>query len=213
MQYYRPNNFPPVVKNLLIINVLFFIANFALGARFFIEGEGPTVLNVIFGLWPVQTPLFKPYQFFTHMFSHASLGHIFFNMFGLWMFVKILENLWGSKRFLIFYIACGLGAAVAHLIVQYLTGSIAFAVGASGAVMGIFIAFGYLFPNTELYLMFIPIPIKAKYLMLGLVALDLFGGFAQISGDNIAHFAHLGGALTGFILVLFWNKTNRKTLY
>ena len=213
MQYYRPNNFPPVVKNLLIINVLFFIANFALGARFFIEGEGPTVLNVIFGLWPVQTPLFKPYQFFTHMFSHASLGHIFFNMFGLWMFGKILENLWGSKRFLIFYIACGLGAAVAHLIVQYLTGSIAFAVGASGAVMGIFIAFGYLFPNTELYLMFIPIPIKAKYLMLGLVALDLFGGFAQISGDNIAHFAHLGGALTGFILVLFWNKTNRKTLY
>ena len=213
MQYYRPNNFPPVVKNLLIINVLFFIANLALGARFYIEDEGPTILNVIFGLWPIQTPFFKPYQIFTHMFSHANLGHIFFNMFGLWMFGKILENFWGPKRFLFFYLACGLGAAFAHLVVQYLTGNPAYAVGASGAVMGIFIAFGYLFPNTQLYLMFIPIPIKAKYLMIGLVALDLFGGFAQISGDNIAHFAHLGGAITGFIIVLFWNKTNRRTLY
>lgn len=213
MQYYRPNNFPPVVKNLLIINVLFFIANLALGSRFYIEGLEAHGLNAILGLWPIQTPFFKPYQIFTHMFSHANLGHIFFNMFGLWMFGKILENLWGPKRFLFFYLACGLGAAFAHLAVQYITGNYAYAVGASGAVMGIFIAFGYLFPNTQLYLMFIPIPIKAKYVMIGLVALDLFGGFAQISGDNIAHFAHLGGAITGFIIVLFWNKTNRRTLY
>jgi membrane associated rhomboid family serine protease len=213
MQSYRPNNFPPVVKNLLILNVLFFIANLTLSNRIYLEGLEIFGLNGVLGLWPIQTPFFKPYQIFTHLFSHANLGHIFFNMFGLWMFGKILENLWGPKRFLFFYIACGLGAAAAHLVVQYITGDPIFAVGASGAVMGIFVAFGYLFPNTQLYMMFIPIPIKAKYVMLGLVALDLFGGFARISGDNIAHFAHLGGALTGFIIVLFWNKTNRRTLY
>jgi membrane associated rhomboid family serine protease len=147
------------------------------------------------------------------MFTHGSIGHIFFNLFALWMFGKILENVWGAKRFLIFYLVSGIGAAVAHLTVQYFMGGIAPAVGASGAVMGILVAFGYLFPNTELYILFIPFPVKAKWAVIGYVAIDLFGGIANFSGDNIAHFAHLGGALTGFILVLFWNKSNRRRFY
>jgi rhomboid-like protein len=134
-------------------------------------------------------------------------------MFGLYMFGRILENVWGAKRFLLFYLACGVGAAAAHLIMQYAMGGNSPAVGASGAVMGIFIAFAYLFPNTELMIMPIPIPIKAKWVCLVYILIDLFGGIGQLQGDNIAHFAHLGGALTGFLIVLFWNKTNRKTLY
>jgi membrane associated rhomboid family serine protease len=158
--------------------------------------------------------------------------HILFNMFGLWMFGRILENVWGAKRFLVFYLICGVGAAACHLAIQYfrcqellhaikandpiaqnLIGAASPALGASGAIMGIFAAFGYLFPNTELYLMFIPIPIKAKWAMLGLAAYDLFGGVANMSGDNVAHFAHLGGAVTGFILVLIWNKSSRRRFY
>jgi membrane associated rhomboid family serine protease len=155
------------------------------------------------------------------MFAHASYTpagsivfiHILFNMFGLYMFGRILENVWGPKRFLFFYLACGVGAAAAHLLMQYLTGGVAPAVGASGAVMGIFVAFGYLFPNTQLMIIPIPIPIKAKWLVLVYILIDLIGGFGVIGGDDIAHFAHLGGALTGFIIVWIWNKTNRKTLY
>jgi membrane associated rhomboid family serine protease len=148
-----------------------------------------------------------------------------------------LENVWGAKRFLFFYLACGIGAAICHEAVQYfryedamaqaytafesgnieraqeLVNRFGPAVGASGAVMGVMVAFALLFPNTELYLMFIPIPIKAKWAIMAFVALDLFGGVSNYSGDNIAHFAHLGGALTGFIIVMIWNKRNRKTLY
>lgn len=234
-RFTRPDNFPPVVKNLIIINVLVFLAQVTLGNQFGITEK--------LMLYPVMFPEFKPYQLFTHMFAHspAVLFHIIFNMFGLWMFGKVLENVWGGKRFLIFYMACGLGAAALHILMQYiryeqleslwqaavnagdmiraqsyvnqLSSELGPALGASGAVMGIFVAFGYLFPNTELYIMLIPIPIKAKWAMIGLVAIDLFGGVAKVSGDNVAHFAHLGGALTGFIIVLIWNKTNRKTLY
>jgi len=234
-RFTRPNNFPPVVKNLIIINVLVFLAQITMDNQFQITEK--------LMLYPVMFPQFKPYQLFTHLFAHspAMLFHIVFNMFGLWMFGKILENVWGSKRFLIFYLACGLGAAALHILMQYLryeqleglwqaavaagdtisaqgyvnelSSELGPALGASGAVMGIFIAFGYLFPNTELFLMFIPVPIKAKWVMIGLVAIDLFGGVAKVSGDNVAHFAHLGGAITGFIIVFIWNKTNRKTLY
>jgi membrane associated rhomboid family serine protease len=149
------------------------------------------------------------------------------------MFGRILENVWGGKRFLLFYLASGIGAAAFHLLIQYLRceqllhaiqandmagimkykGALAGALGASGAVMGVMAAFAYTFPNTELYIMFIPIPIKAKWAVLGFVAIDLFGGLSSVSGDNIAHFAHLGGAITGFIIVFIWNKTNRRTLY
>jgi membrane associated rhomboid family serine protease len=204
-RYYRPDNFPPAVKNLIIINALVFLAQTLLDKQFAITAR--------LALWPFDSPYFEPYQILTHMFTHGSIGHIFFNLFALWMFGKILENVWGAKRFLIFYLVSGIGAAVAHLTVQYFMGGIAPAVGASGAVMGILVAFGYLFPNTELYILFIPFPVKAKWAVIGYVAIDLFGGIANFSGDNIAHFAHLGGALTGFILVLFWNKSNRRRFY
>jgi membrane associated rhomboid family serine protease len=227
-RYYRPDSFPPIVKNLIIINVLVWIAQIAFEKQF--------GLTERLMLYPIQHPQFHPYQIATHMFAHApfpALYHILFNMFGLWMFGRILENVWGPKRFLLFYLACGVGAAALHLGIQYfrweeaerlfdagrqaeaikMVSSIGPALGASGAVMGIFAAFGYLFPNTELYIMFIPVPVKAKWAVIGLAAIDLFGGVANLSGDNIAHFAHLGGALTGFILVLIWNKTNRKRFY
>lgn len=206
-QYHRPNSFPPIVKNLIILNVLVFLARTMLSPQIGYD------INMKLGLWPLGTEVFKPYQIFSHMFAHGGWSHLLFNMFGLWMFGRVLENVWGPKRFLFFYLVSGLGAAAAHLAMQYMMGGYGVAVGASGAIMGIFAAFAYLFPNTELFIMFIPVPIKAKWAVLGMAAIDLFTGMANFSGDNIAHFAHLGGAITGFILVLLWNKTNRKTLY
>jgi membrane associated rhomboid family serine protease len=241
-RFTRVDRFPPIVKNLIIINVLVYVAQIILANQYAITEK--------LMLWPVmpeklhqllvesgaldESQKFQPYQVITHLFAHApppSFYHILFNMFTLWMFGRVLENVWGGKRFLIFYLACGLGAAALHLGMQYFRceqllqdfsnndivsikahlGAAAPALGASGAIMGVMAAFAYLFPNTELYIMLIPIPVKAKWAMLGLAAIDIFGGVA--GGDNIAHFAHLGGALTGFIIVLLWNKTNRKTLY
>jgi membrane associated rhomboid family serine protease len=215
------SNFPPIVKNLIIINVLVWVAQLIYDKT---DGVFTRWLTDKIALFPIGDPEFKPYQIATHMFAHSSYAgtileshivfiHILFNMFGLFMFGRILENQWGPKRFLFFYLTCGVGAGLAHLAVQYLMGAGAPAVGASGAVMGVFVAFGYLFPNTQLMIMPIPIPIKAKWLVLVYIGIDLFGGFGNIAGDNVAHFAHLGGALTGFLIVLFWNKTNRKTLY
>lgn len=221
-RFTRPSAFPPIVKNLIIINVLVWIAQLIYDKQ---DGVLTMWLTSKLALFPIDDPSFKPYQVVTHMFAHSSYAyispvdssivffHILFNMFGLFMFGRILENVWGPKRFLFFYLVCGIGAAATHLIMQYIMGEGAAAVGASGAVMGVFIAFAYLFPNTELYIMFIPIPIKAKWAMLGFVAIDLFGGLGRLGDSNVAHFAHLGGALTGFIIVLIWNKTNRRTLY
>lgn len=243
-RFTRPDNFPPIVKNLIIINVLVFVAQLTLDKQFGITERislypiMPAQLHEILVANRLYEPFekFYPYQIATHLFAHSPrmIFHIVFNMFGLWMFGRILENVWGPKRFLLFYLVCGVGAAACHLIMQYFRcedllhtiltnpnnpeivskiGAAAPALGASGAIMGIFAAFGYLFPNTELYIMFIPVPVKAKWAMLGLAAIDLFGGVANISGDNVAHFAHLGGALTGFILVLIWNKTSRRRFY
>ena len=230
-RYTRPDTLPPIVKNLIFINVLFFLAT-----EFLFRDIGEFGLQGVFGLWPVNHENFRPYQIFTHMFTHAGIGHIFFNMFSLWMFGRMLENIWGPKKFLLFYLICGIGAAVAHMSVAYfqykpilealefakatgqteyvehLQSFAGYAVGASGAVMGVLVGFAYLFPNTELMLLFPPIPIKAKWLILGLVAFDLFGGLGRTS-DGIAHWAHLGGAAMGFILVYIWNKTNKKTFY
>ena len=221
-RFTRADRFPPIVKNLIIINVLVWIAQLIYDRS---DGMLTMWLTSKIALYPIGDPDFKPYQIATHMFAHASYSgtdpfhyqivfvHILFNMFGLYMFGRILENVWGPKRFLLFYLACGVGAAAAHLLMQYLMGGNSSAVGASGAVMGIFVAFAYLFPNTELYIMFIPVPVKAKWVCLAYILIDLFGGFGRLAGDNVAHFAHLGGALTGFLIVLFWNKTNRRTLY
>jgi membrane associated rhomboid family serine protease len=225
-QQFRPgSSVPPVTLNLIIMNVVVFLAQMALD---------PTIgLTNKLMLYPVVDSHFRAYQIITHMFAHGGFAHIFFNMFGLYMFGKILENFWGPKKFLFFYLVCGLGAAACHMAVQYfrytqvvelsnsgemeraiaLYQTLGPALGASGAIMGIFVAFGYLFPNTELLLLFFPVPIKAKWLVIGLVAIDLFGGFGNIEGDNVAHWAHLGGALAGFLLVYFWNRNNRRTFY
>ena len=227
MRSYRSDSFPPIVKNLIILNVLVYIAQLTLDRQFGI--------TEILMLYPIDLAQFRPYQLFTHLFAHSptSFFHILFNMFALWMFGRVLENVWGPKRFLLFYIICGLGAAACHLLVEHirylqyvtavregndalamqLASTLGPALGASGAIMGILAAFAYLFPNTELFIMFFPFPIKAKWAVLGYVAIDLFSGVANFRGDNVAHFAHLGGAITGFILVLIWNKTNIKTFY
>jgi len=212
-RFTRPEAFPPVIKNLIIINVLVWVAQ--------LMYDNSYQLTLKLALYPFEVQEFNPYQLVTHMFAHATLNqyghiefmHIFFNMLVLWMFGRMLEVIWGSKRFLIFYMACGIGAGIAHLLMQHFTHNYAIAIGASGAVMGVMVAFAFLFPNTELMLMFLQVPIKAKWLILILVAADLFGGFNKSPTDNIAHFAHIGGAITGFIIVYIWNKTNRKTLY
>ena len=187
----------PVVLNLIIINALVFFI------QMMFDGQDEKITRVI-ALFPYQTEYFKPYQLITHMFAHGGFFHLFFNMFVLWMFGTMLEKIWGPKRFFIFYFACGLAAGVAHLLLENSP-----AVGASGAIMGLFAAFAYLFPNTELIIFPIPVPVKAKYAVAIMAAFDLFGGVYP-SGSNIAHFAHLGGLVMGFILVLIWNKTDKK---
>ena len=191
----------PVVLNLVIINALVFFI------QMMFDGPGEEITSKI-ALIPFTWPEFKPYQLGTHMFAHGSFFHLFFNMFALWMFGSMLERVWGPKRFFIFYFACGLAAGIAHLILQ----PNAPAVGASGAIMGLFGAFAYLFPNTQLIIFPIPVPIKAKYAVGLMAAFDLFGGVSS-AGSNIAHFAHLGGLAMGLLLVLIWNKTNKKTFY
>lgn len=187
----------PVVLNLIIINALVFFI------QMMFDGQDEKITRVI-ALFPYQTEYFKPYQLVTHMFAHGGFFHLFFNMFVLWMFGTMLEKIWGPKRFFIFYFSCGLAAGVAHLLLENSP-----AVGASGAIMGLFAAFAYLFPNTELIIFPIPVPVKAKYAVAIMAAFDLFGGVYP-SGSNIAHFAHLGGLVMGFILVLIWNKTDKK---
>jgi len=218
----RPTEkFPPAIKYIIAINVVVWVAQLIFDNKYpFTLGPDDSLVAFLTGklaLWPIGQG-FQPYQLITHMFAHAASGrqmffHILFNMFTLWMFGRILENVWGSKRFLIFYFICGLGSAALHLAVQYYTQAGGMAVGASGAVMGVLVAFAMTFPNTELYIMFIPVPVKAKWAITGIIALDLFFGLYSASGDTIAHYAHLGGAITGFILVKIWNKTNRRNFY
>jgi membrane associated rhomboid family serine protease len=201
-RYNSMSQIPLVVKNLLAINIIVWLAQLYFSSR-------NMHLELWGALWSLDSGNFKVWQLVTHLFMHGGWFHLFFNMFTLWMFGRILENFWGSKRFINFYLICGLAAGIAQLFV----GEFSLAVGASGAIMGLMAAFAYLFPNTELMIMFIPVPVKAKFAIPGLMAIDLFGGIANVQGDNIAHFAHLGGAVAGFLLVLFWNKNNRKTFY
>lgn len=196
----------PVVFNLIVINVIVWVAQLFL--------DRTIGLTNILGLYSYDSYYFSPYQLVTYMFAHASydplggivISHIAFNMLTLWMIGSTLESIWGPKRFLIFYLACGLAAGVAEMFL--VRGGLA--VGASGAIMGVLGAFAYLFPNTEFYI-FGMLPLKAKFLVLIYAALDLFGGLGG-SGDQVAHFAHLGGLVMGFIIVLIWNK-NKKTFY
>lgn len=190
----------PIVLNLIIINAIVFLIQSLFDGS---EGKVTTWL----ALWPLNSGMFKPYQLVTHLFTHAGIAHILFNMFALWSFGTMLERIWGPKKFLFFYIICGLAAGGAQLLL-----SNAPAVGASGAIMGVLAGFVYLFPNTELLIFPIPFPVKAKWAIGGFAVLDIFGAFNP-TGDNIAHFAHLGGLIMGFILVIYWNKTDKKTFY
>jgi membrane associated rhomboid family serine protease len=218
-------NFPPVIKILLILNAVAFFAQKAI--------PGLTEWGALH-YW--KSPLFKPHQIITHMFLHGSFMHILFNMIALWMFGGILENYWGAKRFLNFYLICGIGAAIVQILMipwettrslqgmadipaEYMQDAIQQAIdqysmiGASGAIMGVMAAFAYLFPNTELYIFLIPMPVKAKYVIPVYVLIDLFGGLSRQPGDNVGHFAHLGGALVGILIVIFMNRTNRRNFY
>jgi len=244
-------NITKAVAHLISANVLFFLL-----AHFI------PMLQDKAALYYIENPNFQWWQVFSHLFMHASVAHIFFNMFALYSFGMPLESYFGSNRFIVFYFACGLGAAFLHTAVNYYEFHSALdilqskgfsisqaqellqkgmyntgweealsksdfkdmisaytipAVGASGAVYGILVAFGVLFPNAELMLIFLPIPIKAKYFIPILIALDLFSGVTgySIFGSNIAHFAHVGGALIGFILMKLWQKNsfNDRRLY
>ena len=234
-------NIPVVTKNIIIINILFWCATVIMSR---IDMTG------ILGLHYPAASDFRFYQIISYMFMHGSLGHIFFNMFAVFMFGRILESVWGSKRFLTYYIITGIGAGLINILVAYIriksveagmdTEAIAMVyrdgaeilnqgknysdsmlgqlnllintttVGASGAVFGILLAFGMLFPNMPLYIIPFPFPIKAKYMVTGYGIIELFAGIANFSFDNVAHFAHLGGMLFGIILVIYWRKKDRN---
>lgn len=279
-QEFRPRSFntlPPVIKNLLIINILMFAAKLVFHESLGID------LDSILGLHYFSAPDFKPYQFVTYLFMHGDLMHLFFNMFAVWMFGSVLENVWGQKRFLIYYLVTGFGAALIQYLVfyfqinpviesvslvqnnltvssfeelvntaefqtkfsrefifqystfadaynsalqespekalslasqflidfkhQYLNSHIV--IGASGSLFGLLLAFGMMFPNTLLYIYFL-IPLKAKWFVLIYGAIELFSGLQSNPEDNVAHFAHLGGMLFGFILIMIWKKQRNQ---
>ena len=209
---------PLVVKNLLIINAIFYLGTWAADVAWHID------LSDYLGLHYIGASDFRPYQFITYMFMHGNFAHLFFNMFALWMFGNSIENVWGPKRFLIFYFVCGIGAGLTQELVQYIQLSdivehyqyvnlgnrsipvddylnMLTTVGASGAVYGILLAFGMMWPNSRIYIYF-AIPIKAKWVVIIYGLLELFSGFSSV--DNVAHFAHVGGMLFGFLLIMYW---------
>ncbi|MBQ6205235.1 MAG: rhomboid family intramembrane serine protease [Prevotella sp.] len=214
---------PTITKNLLIINFLMFVATF-------VFQRGGIDLNYLLGLHFFMASDFHLYQLLTYMFMHGGLQHIFFNMFALWMFGCVVENVWGPKKFLFYYISCGIGAGLIQELVQYIS---YFAidglnnyeyvnlngvsvtvdyylnqlttVGASGAIYGILLAFGMLFPEERIFIFPLPVPIKAKWFILAYVGIELFSALGT-SGDGVAHFAHLGGMLFGFLMIRYWKK-------
>lgn len=195
---YSPNPrfsvFPPAVKHLILINVVVFIA---LATPFI----GSLVMR--YGaLFPIGSGLFRPWQLVTYMFLHAGFGHLFFNLFALWIFGQPIEQAWGTRRFTFYYFVTGIGAALLHMLVG---GGGAPTVGASGAVYGILLAFGMMFPNRIIMLLFPPIPLPAKYFVLIYGAIELFSGVMRTS-SGIAHFAHLGGMLVGYLLIRHWRS-------
>ncbi|MDR8390133.1 rhomboid family intramembrane serine protease [Aliifodinibius sp. S!AR15-10] len=199
---YSPNTafsiFPPAVKHLLIINGLFFVGL-----------STPVVGQFLFqfgALWPIGSGLFQPWQLVTYMFLHGGFGHIFMNLFALWMFGQAIENFWGTKRFVYYYFLTGIGAALLHM---FIGGGGAPTVGASGAVYGILLAFGMMFPERPIMLLIPPIPIKAKYFVLIFGGLELFNGVVG-TATGVAHFAHLGGMLVGYILIKYWGLKGER---
>lgn len=259
MNNYRPsflNSIPPVVKNLIAINIILFLATLVTPA--FFERWGLNVdLTDILGMHYWASSKFNPAQFVTYIFMHGGLYHIFFNMFALYMFGGVLEQMWGTKRFLLYYLLTGVGAGIVqqlfwtveyHSMIMAMNDAIAansgegllqyqdilgryfrmsnltafdapavielkkmfldlpVTIGASGSVFGLLLAFGWLFPEAKLMMLFFPVPIKARIFVIIYGVAELFLGVAQFSGDSVAHFAHLGGMLFGVILILYWKK-------
>ncbi len=210
MSYFRPQGpqaLTPMVKNLLIINVVLFVLKL-------LSPQIGALIDQYGALYFPGTQNFVFTQFITYMFLHGSIFHIFFNMFGLYMFGTAIERVWGWKRFINFYLACGLGAAVFHILIMYLPLEMnahkeySMMVGASGAIYGLLVAFGFLYPNNKVYIYFM-IPIKAKYFVALLIGVDVLFGFSGGGRDNVAHFAHIGGAITG-LAYLFGSKLKRR---
>jgi membrane associated rhomboid family serine protease len=199
---YSPNTqftiFPPAVKHLIIINLLCFLAL-----------NTPTIGEYLFvfgALWPFESARFEVWQLVTYMFLHADLWHIFFNLFALWIFGQAIENYWGTKRFTTYYFLTGIGAALIHM---WISGGGAPTIGASGAVFGILLAFGMMFPERYIMLLIPPIPIKAKYFVAIFGAIELFFGVTG-TRSGIAHFAHLGGMVVGFLLIRYWGLKGER---
>ena len=196
MAQYQPQGFsllPPAVKHLLIINALVFAADYVL------QKQGIYLANIL-ALFSLQSGNFQVWQPLSYMFMHANLTHIVFNMFNLWMFGAAMENFWGTKRFLFYYLVCGIGAGLLYMLLP----GMHVTVGASAAVDGLPLAFGMTFPNEYIYLYFL-MPIKTKWFITGMIAIELLQGIFY-SYDGIAHFAHLGGMLIGFLLIMWWRK-------
>jgi membrane associated rhomboid family serine protease len=227
---------PPVVKYLLLVNIVMFVVTMFL-----------PVVDSYCALYSFRSPFFKPFQLVTHMFMHAGFWHLFFNMFSLYMFGRVLESYWGSKRFFIYYFVAGIGGALFYLLVKEIEAQVLMSsmsaddiefvmsygadimqgknfadpmfpeigrlnaiinvpcVGASGAIYGLLLAFGMMFPDVEMYIYF-AIPVKAKWMVIIFVVIELLLGILNAQGDNVAHFAHLGGMLIGFILLMIWRK-------
>ena len=207
MSYYYDNgsrggfmsNVPKAVKHIILINVLMLVLTYL---------NNP-LMSKWFALNPISF-IWKPWQLVTYMFMHGGFGHLFFNMYTLFIFGSVLENVWGTKKFLTFYFVTGIGAALVNIGVQYLTGSFALTVGASGAIYGILMGYAMLYPDSIMTLVFPPISMKAKWFVLIFAAIELLTGVTG-TGGGIAHFAHLGGLIFGFALIWYWKKN--RTLY
>lgn len=206
MSYYYDNgsrggfmsNVPKAVKHIILINVLMLVLTYL---------NNP-LMSKWFALNPISF-IWKPWQLVTYMFMHGGLGHLFFNMYTLFIFGSVLENVWGTKKFLTFYFVTGIGAALVNIGVQYLTGSFALTVGASGAIYGILMGYAMLYPDSRLTLLFPPVSMKAKWFVLIFAGIELLLGISNNPADNVAHFAHLGGLIFAFLLIMFWKKKHR----
>ena len=200
----------PLVRNLIIINVVVFLLQslMPISSTRCMEFQYSPGLSGFISLWPIGTCAFAPYQFFTYMFAHGGFGHIFFNMLALASFAPILENHWGDKKFLTFYVITGMGAGILYAAVNYFLfpGSGGSMLGASGAIYGILMAFGMLFPNLEIMLLFPPIPIKAKYMVFVMGFLT----YAMDRSGSVAHLAHFGGAFVAFLLISYWRSQGKQ---
>ena len=206
MSYYYNNggrggfmsNVPKAVKHIILINVCMLVLTML---------DGP-LMDRLFALNPI-TFIYKPWQLVTCMFMHGGIGHLFFNMYTLYLFGSVLENIWGTKKFLTFYFITGIGAGLFNILIQHLTGNFALMIGASGAIYGILMGYAMLYPDSVLTLLFPPVSLKAKWFVLIFAGIELLLGLSNNPADNVAHFAHLGGLVFAFLLLMFWKKKHR----